>query len=73
MPASLVSHSFLFVTSWSHFGALLRTQVLIGKKENKEVWVLWTLPAWEGKYYLKELCYQSSLEKFPVKDVTTFL
>lgn len=55
MSSSLVSHSFLFLTSWSHFGTLLRIQILIGKKENKEVWVLWMLPALERKYYLKEL------------------
>jgi len=34
---------------------------------------LWMLPALERKYCLKELCYKSLLDKFPAKDVITFL
>lgn len=67
MHYGLLSHSFLFSMSLSHAGELLRLHMLIGKKEDKRVWVSWMLPALERKYCLKDLRYKSSLEKFPVK------
>lgn len=68
MLHSLINHSFLFLHTAEN-----RVHILIGKEENKEVPVLRMLPTMERKYCLKELGYKSSLEKFPVKGVTTFL
>lgn len=68
MLHSLINHSFQFLRTAEN-----RVYILIGKEENKEVPVLWMLPTMERTYRLKELGYKSSLEKFPVKGVATFL